>query len=144
MVRSNSRDWKMIFRTNLSTLNIGVMKCGRVKWQETEATRKNFNVVLIHQDKIFLSPSSSWSFRTQPYWSSLQDHVLIPNIFFEYSYHVGCAINLHSTTNSGLIPGGQNLSKRQTVFFTSVDPLNEEHRYPNNIDLEAPCLAWYK
>ena len=32
--------------------------------------------------------------------------------------------------NSGVIPRGQNLSKRQTVFFTSVDPL--------------PCLAWYK
>ena len=53
---------------------------------------------------------------------SLQDNVLIPNNFFEYIYHIGCAINLHSITNSGLIPGGQNLSKRQTVFFTSVDP----------------------
>ena len=54
-----------------------------------------------------------------------------------------CAINLDSITNSGLIPGGQNLSKRQTVFLTSVDPMNKEHRDPNNIDLEAPRLAWY-
>ena len=46
--------------------------------------------------------------------------------------------------NSELIPGGQKLSKRQTVFFTSVDPMNKEHRDPNNIDLEAPRLAWYK
>ena len=76
---------------------------------------------------------------------SLQGNVLIPNNFFEYIYHIGSAINLHSITNSGLIPGGQNLSKeRQTVFFTSVDPMNEEHRDPNNIDLEAPRLAWYK
>ena len=29
------------------------------------------------------------------------------------------------------------------VFFTCVDPLNKEHRYPNKIDLEAPRLAWY-
>ena len=36
---------------------------------------------------------------------------------FKHIYHVGCAINLHSITSSGLIPGGQNLSKRQTVFF---------------------------
>ena len=43
---------------------------------------------------------------------SLQDNVLIPDDFFEYIYHVGCAINLHSIINSGLIPGGQNLSKR--------------------------------
>ena len=38
------------------------------------------------------------------------------------------------------IPGGQNLGKRQTVFFTSVDLMNKEHRDPDNIDLEAPCL----
>ena len=75
---------------------------------------------------------------------SLQDNVLIPNNFFEYIYHIGCAINLHSITNSGLIPGGQILSRRQTVFFTSVDPMNKEHKDPNNIDLEAPRLAWHK
>ena len=46
--------------------------------------------------------------------------------------------------NSELIPGGQNLSKRQTVFFTSVGLLNKEHRDPNKIDLKALRLAWYK
>ena len=46
--------------------------------------------------------------------------------------------------NSGLIPGGQILSKRQTVFFTSVDPMNKEYKDPDTIDLEAPRLAWYK
>ena len=76
-----------------------------------------------------------------PIDSSLKDNVLIPNNFFEHIYHIGCAINLHSITNSGLIQGGQNLSKRQTVFFTSVDPMNKEHKDPNNIDLEAPRLA---
>ena len=75
---------------------------------------------------------------------SLQDNVLIPNNFFEYIYHIGCANNLHSITNSGLLPGGQNLSKRQTVFFTSVDPMNKEHKDPNKIDLEALRLEWYK
>ena len=73
-----------------------------------------------------------------------QDSCLIPTNFLEYIYHIGCAINLHSITNSGLIPGGQILSKRQTVFFTSVDFMHKEHRDPNNIDLEAPRLAWYK
>ena len=46
--------------------------------------------------------------------------------------------------NPGLIPGGQKLSKIQTVFFTAEDPLNNKHRDPNNIDLEAPRLAWYQ
>ena len=60
---------------------------------------------------------------------SLQDNVLIPNDFFEYIYHGGCAINLHSIVNSGLTLGGQNLSKeRQTVLFTSVDPMKKEHK----------------
>ena len=36
------------------------------------------------------------------------------------------------------------MSKRQTVFFTSVDPMNKEHKDPDAIDLEAPRLAWYK
>ena len=36
---------------------------------------------------------------------TLQDNVLIPNNFFQYIYHVGCAIKLHSIANSGLIPG---------------------------------------
>ena len=48
---------------------------------------------------------------------ALQDNVLIPDDFFEYICHVGCAINLHSVIISGLTPGGQNLSRRQTVFF---------------------------
>ena len=64
---------------------------------------------------------------------SLQDSVFIPNDFFEYIYHMGCAINLHSIMNSGLISGGQNLSRRQTVFFTSVDPMHKERKDPEEI-----------
>ena len=76
---------------------------------------------------------------------SLQDNVLIPDNFFEYIYHIGCAVCLHSITNSGLIAGGQNLAKeRQTVFFTAVNPMNKEHNDPYEIDLNAPRLAWYK
>ena len=76
---------------------------------------------------------------------SLQDNVLIPNDFFEYIYHIGCAIILHSITNSGLLPGVQNLSKRQTVFFTSVEPMHKEHRDPTSGDrckvgLQPSCL----
>ena len=74
---------------------------------------------------------------------SLQDNVLIPNNFFQYIYHVGCAVNLHSIINSGLIPGGQNLSNRQTVFFLPVDPLDKNHKDPDTIDLNAPRQAQY-
>ena len=59
---------------------------------------------------------------------SLKDNVIIPDGFFKYIYHVGCAINLHSIINSGLIPGRQILSNRQTVFFLPVDPMDKEHK----------------
>ena len=41
---------------------------------------------------------------------------------FNYIYHIGCAFNLHPIINNGLIPGGQDLSRRQTVFFLPIDP----------------------
>ena len=39
--------------------------------------------------------------------------------------------------------GGQILSKKQTIFFTSVDPMNEEHEDQDVIDMDARRLAWY-
>ena len=74
---------------------------------------------------------------------TVQDNVLIPDDFFEYIYHQRCAINLHSIINSGLIPGSQNLSNRQTVFFLPVDPMDKNHKDPDTIDLHAPRLAQY-
>ena len=45
--------------------------------------------------------------------------------------------------NNGLVPGGQNLSRRQTVFFLPVDPRDKEHKDPEKIDLSVPRLAQY-
>ena len=52
----------------------------------------------------------------------LQDNVVIQRGFFHHIYHIGCAFNLHSIINNGLILGGQNSSKKQTVFFLPFDP----------------------
>ena len=62
---------------------------------------------------------------------------------FLYIYHVGSNFNLHSIVGNGLVPGGQNLSRRQTVFFLLVDPRNEGHKHPEYIDFSAPRLARY-
>ena len=105
-------------------------------------TRKDFNIVLIHQEFFYLRALQDQSERNL-FDPSLQDNVLILDDFFMYIYHVGCAINLHSIINSGLIPGGQNLSKRQTVFFPLVDPMNKEHKDLEKIELEAPRLAQF-
>ena len=73
----------------------------------------------------------------------LQDNVIIQSNFFQYIYHVGCAFNLHSIISSGLILGGQSLSKRQTVFFLSVDLMNKSHKDPDVIDLSVLRHAQY-
>ena len=128
----------------MCTLIIGLMKCGRVQWQEAEETRKNIQYCTdpSGQEILYLRALQCHSGR-KSIDPELQDNVLIPNNFFECIYHIGCAIKLHSITNSGLIPEGQNLRKRLTVFFTSVDPMNQEYTDPHNIDLKAPRLAWY-
>ena len=74
---------------------------------------------------------------------TLQDNVLIGTGIFPYIYHVGCTFNLHSIINNGLVPGGQNLSRRQTVFFLPVDPRDESHKDPEYFDFSVPRLARY-
>ena len=66
---------------------------------------------------------------------SLQDNVVIPS--FRYIYHIGCAFNLHSIINSGIL-GGQNSSKRQTAFFLLVDLRDKSHKNLVKIDLNVP------
>ena len=74
---------------------------------------------------------------------TLQDNVIIPDGFSQYIYHVGCAINVHSIINSGLIPGGQNLSNRQTVFFLPGDLMDKNHKDPDMMNFTEPRLAQY-
>ena len=135
----------MIFRTNLSTLTLHWSDYV-ARWQEAEVKRKDDNIVLIRQDKKFFTFEFFKVIQdANPIDRSLQDNVLIPNNFFEYICHIGCAVNLHSITNSGLIPGGQNSSKdRQTVFFTAVNPMLKNHQDPIELDLTKPRLASYK
>ena len=74
---------------------------------------------------------------------SLQDNVVIQRGFFQHIYHIGCAFNLHSIINNGLIPGGQNSSKSLTVFFLPVDLMDKRHKDPKVIDLNVPRRAQY-
>ena len=69
---------------------------------------------------------------------TLQDNVVIGSGIFHYIYHIGCAFNLHSIINNGLIPGGQDLSRRQTVFFL---PIDTDHKDPEYIDFSVPRRA---
>ena len=69
--------------------------------------------------------------------------MIIQRGFFHHIYHIGCVFHLHSIINNGLIPGGQNSSKRQTVFFLPVDPRDKGHQDPAQIDFSVPRRAQY-
>ena len=95
------------------------------------------------QEILYLRAHEGHSGRN-PIDPTLQDNVPIPNNVFEFIYHIGCAVNLHSITNSGLIARGQNSSRdRQTVFFTAVNPMHKYHQDPIELDLTKPRLASY-
>ena len=117
-----------------------VKGCNKTPGQHTPA--KNDTTSRNH------GPYSSANFFV-PVWNilrqdpSLQDNVIIQRGFFQQIYHVGCAFNLHSTINNGLIPGGQNSSKRQTVFFLPFDPRDKGHQDPATIDFNKPRRAQY-
>ena len=72
---------------------------------------------------------------------TLQDNVVIGTGIYHYIYHIGCAFNLHSIINNGLILGGQGISKRQTVFFLPIDPRDKNHKDPEHIDFSVLRLA---
>ena len=66
MERLNSGDYKIVFGTNMNTLNNGLMK----KWKSTMAkgggNKKRFQYCTDSSGEIYsLPPSSSRSFRTQ-------------------------------------------------------------------------------
>ena len=48
--------------------------------------------------------------------------MLITPGIFPYVYHVGSNFNIPSILSNGLIPGGLELSGRQSVFFLPIDP----------------------
>ena len=73
----------------------------------------------------------------------MQDHVLITPGIFPYVYHVGSNFNIPSILSNGLIPGGLELSGRQSVFFLPTDPRDENYQDPENIDYSVPRRARY-
>ena len=51
--------------------------------------------------------------------------------------------NLHSIIYNGLIPGPQDWSRRQTVFFLPSDPRDETHKDLEHVDFSVPRRARY-
>ena len=101
----------------------------------------DISIPLIFQEQLFTSEHFKDTQGRSLIDPSLQDNVIIQCGLFQHIYHIGCAFDLHSIINNGLIPGGQDSSKRQTVFFLPIDPRDKEHQYPEKIDLNVPRRA---
>ena len=77
--------------------------------------------------------------------AALQDNVLSPSDFAEYVYHVGSSHDMHSIIQSGLTLGGKDVKKgRQTVFFTTVNPMFAHLHKQRDYDVTKPRTAVYK
>ena len=113
----NSGESSFIFGINFHKTNIGRMIVGKHAWQEEEDQKEDI--------------------------ISLQDNVVIGSGIFHYIYHIGCAFNLHSIINNGLILGGQDSSRIQTVFFLPTDPRDKDHEDPGHINFSVPRRAQY-
>ena len=99
MERLKSGGSKTIVRNISCIFIIGLTKSGRKAWQEEEETRKDTSIILNSSGAIlYLRALQGHSGRSliDP---TLQNNVIIPDGFFEYIHHVGCAITLHSITN---------------------------------------------
>ena len=143
MERFISGELKNIFRVNSHKFLIGLTIDGKNAWQQEEEQKGDFSTALIISGTIVYLRALQGLSGCSLIDPSLQDNVVIPSRFFQDIYHIGCAFNLHSIINSGLIPGGQNSSKRQTVFFLPIDPRDKSHKDPKKIDLSVPRRAQY-
>ena len=116
---------------------------GKFAWLQAEDPNENISIALIIWEQIIYLRALQGHSGSNLIDPTLQDNMLTGPGIFPYICHVGCTFNLYSIVSNGLVPGGQNSSRRQTVFFLLVDPRNESHRDPEYIDLSAPRLARY-
>ena len=124
MERLNSGEQKIIFRTILCILDIGLTKSGRAQWQKEEETRKDTSIVLIHQEKTFF---------ISELFKVVQD--AIPLILLCRTMYL-----FRTTSPSTFI-----MSDVQSMYipntFLIVDPMDKNHKDPEIVDLKAPRRA---
>ena len=142
MEQFNSRELNFIFEIIPHKYSIGLMIVGNLVWQQEEVQKGDqycsdnsgtilyFRVLQGNSGRNLIDPT-------------LQDNVVIESGIFHHIYYIGCAFNLHSIINNGLILGGQDLNRRQTVFFLPIDPRDKNHKDPEHIDFSVPRRARY-
>ena len=143
MEQFNSGESSFIFGINFHKFLVGQKIVGKFAWQQEEDQKEDVSICSdISGTILYLRALQGHSGRNliDPL---LQDNVIIQRGLFHHIYHIGCVFNFHSIINNGLIPGGQDSSRRQTVFFLPIDPRDKRHQDPAQIDFTVPRRAQY-
>ena len=81
-------------------------------WLQAEDPNEDISIALIPSGQSFISEALQGHSGDSIIDLAMQDHVLISPGVFPYIYHVGSNFNLSSILSNGLIPGGQELSRK--------------------------------
>ena len=142
MKQFNSGELNFIFEINSHKYSIGLMSVGNLVWQQEEV-QKGDKYCSDNSGTIFYLRALQGHSGHNLVDPTLQDNLIIQRGIFHHIYHIGCAFNLHSIINNGLIPGGQDSSRRQTVFVLRIDPRDKDHEDPEHIDFSVPRRPRY-
>ena len=88
------------------------MVVGKFVWQQEEVRKEDISIALIIREESFYLRALQGHSGNNLIDPTLQDNVVIGSGIFHYIYHIGCAFNLHSILNNGLIPGGQRFEQK--------------------------------
>ena len=117
MEQFNSGELNFTFEINPHKYSIGLMSVGKLVWLQEEDSKRRYQYCSDDSGTILYLRALQGHSGHNLIDPTLQDNVMIESGIFPYIYHIGCAFNLHSIVNNGLIPGGQDSSRRQTVFI---------------------------
>ena len=143
MEQFNSTELSFIFEINSHKYSSGQMSVGKLAWQQEEVQKRRYQYCSDNSGTILYLRALQGHSGRNLIDPLLQDNGIIQLGLFHHIYHIGCAFNHHSIINNGLIPGGQDSSRRQTVFFLPIDPRDKDHEDPEHIDFSVPRRARY-
>ena len=117
MEQLNSTESNSIFKIIIPKYIVGLLIDGKLVWLQEEDQNEDISISLIIREQFSTFRALQGYSGSNLIDPTLQDNVFIGTEIFPYIYHVGSTFNLHSVINNGLVLGGQNLRRRQTVLL---------------------------
>ena len=116
MEQLNSTKSNSIFEIIIHKYRIGLMIVGKLVWLQEEVQNEDISIAQTIREQIIYLRALQGHSGNNLIDLTLQDNAVFGTGIFHYIYH-GCAFNLHSIINNGLIPGGQDLSRRHSFLL---------------------------